>query len=218
LRFGLWHGAADGLAQLRLSFGRLRFRMFGGMRLSAVALRIRILWWQPVRLAVRFVLCSGLRRRLRQPLRTGLWSALRFDVWSRLRIALRSGALWLRAVLWQPLRRSRVRLRLQPLRTRRVWFRPVWSWSVWLRAMWLRTVCRRVLRELCAQLRGSARSLRSGRRSDADLRGFAGPSARIDEWARLSAGRESRGPDPWPRRDNDSQAAVPTTGRQGDSF
>ncbi|HEV8001589.1 MAG TPA: hypothetical protein VGP63_17005 [Planctomycetaceae bacterium] len=151
LWLGLRDGAVDVRGQLLLSIGWLRFWMFERLRLAAADFRFWTFRWGPPLLAVWLVLCASLWRSLRRAVWTGLWRAMRSDVWSLLWLAVRRRTLWLFAVWWQFLWRSRVWTGLRS--------ESLWRW----------TVCLRMLRELCTKLRGSAGFLRSGLRSAAHL-------------------------------------------------
>jgi hypothetical protein len=188
---------------LLLSVGGLWLWMFGRMRLSAFAVRLRTLRGRAMRLAVRIVLWpvllqsilrSDLRGPMRRWLRFGLWSALCSLLRRPLRFAVRT--VWMPAVWRQLLRWPRVRTGMRPLRSRSV------------RGRMLRP---RRLRQLPSELRRDTESLRTGLLSDLRDRSCVPP--RFDQPVRLSARYWTGGADPWSSVDTDSQAALFAAGR-----
>ena len=169
LRAGMWNRAVDGLpgSRLLLSARGLWIWMFGGMRLSAGALRVRIFRRHSLLLSLRLVLWPalwpGLRWRMRRmrPLRSALRSGVRP---SAVRVSL-----WLCA-----------------LRRRLLCWRLLWRHRTGVRPLCSRSLCRRMLRKLSSELRRCAR-VRRRLQPDPHLRNNAGSSPRCKEPARLSA-------------------------------
>jgi len=209
----LWNRPLDVLAGtvltrpwLLLSAGRLRFWMFGWMRLSALAVRLRTIRRREMLLAVRVMLWPVLWPDVWSAVRGRLWRGVRFNLWSALCPVLRQ-PLWF-AVRTRPLRMRAVLRQL--LRWSRGWIgvRPVRSRSVRSRSVRTRMLCPRRLRQLPSELRRNAESLWSGLLPDAHLRDHSGASARFHQPAWVSARYWSGGAHPRCSVDTDSQADV----------
>jgi hypothetical protein len=201
----LWNRALDVLARtvltrsrMLLSFGGLRLWMFGWVRLSALAVRLRtVRRWEMLR-AVRIVLWSILWPAVRGRLRRGVWFNLRSTLCHVLRQSVRTRTLRKRAVLRQLLRRSRVWIGLRPLQSR---------------SMWGRMLRARRLRKLSSELCRDTESLRLRLLPDTNLREHSGSPARFHKRAWVSARYWSGGTHPGGPFDNDSQATLFAAGR-----